>query len=246
MQVREDQVLANLSLKLKELTRKYNISIDTCTQVSGDYKNIDNKDETIIRGSRAIVDKIDIGYIVSKPSPKEMKMLEPILKSGFSHEYVPNICYSVYKNRGGKYNRLKIWLYIDYSTMRVHDLFVTDYNFNPLPIEKTQVKITEDQKVIITTVSGKGKISRKEKKEMDNINTTKEIRKIKEEDKKKEEDKLNEINQMFEESDSELEELSEEDKKRLQYHMESTSSVAFLESDSETPDVEMQEDDFDW
>ena len=173
-------------------------------------------------------------------------MLEPILKSGFNHEYEPNICYSVYKNRGGKYSRLKIWLYIDYDTMRVHDLFVTDYNFNYLPIEKTQVKITEDQKVIITTVSGKGKISRKEKKEMDNINTTKEIRKIKEEDKKKEEDKLNEINQMFEESDSELEELSEEDKKRLQYHMESTSSVAFLESDSDTPDVEMQEDDFDW
>ena len=54
------------------------------------------------------------------------------------------------------------------------------------------------------------------------------------------------INQVFEESDSELEELSEEDKKRLQYHMESTSSVAFLENDSETPDVEMQEDDFDW
>ena len=51
---------------------------------------------------------------------------------------------------------------------------------------------------------------------------------------------------MFEESDSELEELSEEDKKRLQYHMESTSSIAFLENDSETPDVEMQEDDFDW
>ena len=246
MQVREDQVLANLSLKLKELTRKYNISIDTCTQVSGDYKNIDNKDETIIRGSRAIVDKIDVGYIVSKPSKKEMKMLEPILKSGFNHEYEPNICYSVYKNRGGKYSRLKIWLYIDYDTMRVHDLFVTDYNFNHLPIEKTQVKITEDQKVIITTVSGKGKISRKEKKEMDNINTTKEIRKIKEEDKKNKENELNSINQVFEESDSELEELSEEDKKRLEYHMKSTSSVAFLENDSETPDVEMQEDDFDW
>ena len=42
------------------------------------------------------------------------------------------------------------------------------------------------------------------------------------------------------------ENLSEEDKKRLEYHMKSTNSVAFLESDSETPDVEMQEDDFDW
>ena len=39
MQVREDQVLGNLSTKLKELTEKYNISIDTWTQVSGDFKN---------------------------------------------------------------------------------------------------------------------------------------------------------------------------------------------------------------
>ena len=36
------------------------------------------------------------------------------------------------------------------------------------------------------------------------------------------------------------------DKKILEYHMKSTNSVAFLENDSETPDVEMQEDDFDW
>lgn len=39
MQIREDQVLGNLSIKLKELCRKYNISIDTWTQVTGDFKN---------------------------------------------------------------------------------------------------------------------------------------------------------------------------------------------------------------
>ena len=101
-------------------------------------------------------------------------------------------------------------------------------------------------KEFVTYMAELKKVPRKEKKEMDNINTSKEIRKIKEEDKKKEEDKLNEINQVFEESDSELEELSEEDKKRLKYHMENTGSVAFLENESGTPDVEMQEDDFDW
>ena len=56
MALREDQVLGNLSTKLKELTRKYNISIDTWTQVTGDFKNDSNRDQTIVRGSKAIID----------------------------------------------------------------------------------------------------------------------------------------------------------------------------------------------
>ena len=56
MTVREDQVLGNLSTKLKNLTAKYNISIDTWTQVSGDFKNEANRDQTIVRGAKSIVD----------------------------------------------------------------------------------------------------------------------------------------------------------------------------------------------
>ena len=55
MQVREDQVLGNLSNKLKEMCRKYNISIDTWTQVTGDFKNENNRDQTIVRGRRKVV-----------------------------------------------------------------------------------------------------------------------------------------------------------------------------------------------
>ncbi len=56
----------------------------------------------------------------------------------------PNVCMSIYKNRGGKFNEIKIWLYVDYGTMRVHDLFVTAYDYIILPINKTMVKIDED------------------------------------------------------------------------------------------------------
>ena len=34
--------------------------------------------------------------------------------------------------------------------MRVHDLFVTDYDYNLLPIDKTYVGVNEDQKIIIS------------------------------------------------------------------------------------------------
>ena len=54
MQIREDQVLANVGLKLKEMTRKYNISIDTATQVSANFQKSDARDETVIRGRRKL------------------------------------------------------------------------------------------------------------------------------------------------------------------------------------------------
>ena len=58
---------------------------------------------------------------------------------------------SFYKNRGGRYNRIKVWLYVDYSTMRVHDLYCTNYdNEIVADIPQTYMKIEED-KVIATT-----------------------------------------------------------------------------------------------
>lgn len=135
MAVREDQVLLELSKAIKNICRKYNVSFDTCTQVSGEFKNIENRDETIVRGAKALVDKADIGIIAMPPTEKELKMIDHILNSYIIRGDkklqcpLPNLVYSIYKNRGGKYKKMKIWLYIEYSTMRVHDLFVTGYDY---------------------------------------------------------------------------------------------------------------------
>ena len=151
MAIREDQVLANLGLKLKELTRKYNVSIDTWTQVSGDIKNEQNRDQSVVRGAKALVDKIDTGFVASRPTIKELKLLEPITRNLLAKKGVgtiPNLCYSVYKNRGGKLNNVKIWQYVDYDTMRVHDLFMTDNEYQLLPVSKLYIGVNENAKVI--------------------------------------------------------------------------------------------------
>ena len=148
MQVREDQVLSNLSTKLKELTRKFNISLDTWTQVNGELKNDQTRDENVVRGSRAIIDKVDTAFIASRPTPREYKLIDKYIKRMMGKQ-PPNLCFSVYKNRGGKYNRIKIWLYVDYDTMRVHDCFVTDYDYIIVPdISKTYVAVNEDVGVV--------------------------------------------------------------------------------------------------
>jgi replicative DNA helicase len=144
MTVREDQVLSNLSNKLKNMARKYRVSIDTATQVSGDYKNENNRDATIVRGAKAIIDKSDGAYIMTRPTAMELKKLEPIMRELFGAPE-PNLCLSLYKNRGGKWADIRIWLYIDYGTMRTHDLFVTDNAYNLLPdFPKTYINSTDD------------------------------------------------------------------------------------------------------
>ena len=148
MQVREDQILHNLGVKLKELTRKYNISIDTWTQVSLDIKNEQNRDSSVIRGAKGLKDKADVMFIATRPTIKEYKLLEKILKSPKClGKKEPNLCYSIYKNRGGKLNNVKIWMYVDYDTMRVHDCFITDYEYKLLMSPKTYIGLNEDMKI---------------------------------------------------------------------------------------------------
>ena len=145
MVVREDQVLANLSKKLKNFTRKFDVSIDSFTQVTGDFKNETNRDQTIVRGSKAIIDKADGAMIAMPPTEKELKKIEPITRE-LINKPAPNLVYSLYKNRGGKWNKIKIWLYIDYSTMRVHDLFVTDYEYKLIKdMEKTYIDVNDKE-----------------------------------------------------------------------------------------------------
>lgn len=145
MVVREDQVLANLSKRLKNFTRKFDISLESYTQVTGDFKNEANRDQTIVRGAKSIIDKADGALIAMPPTVKELKKIEPITRE-MLNGYVPNLVYSLYKNRGGKWNKIKIWLYIDYNTMRTHDLFVTDYEYKLIKeMPKTYINIEDEE-----------------------------------------------------------------------------------------------------
>ena len=72
------------------------------------------------------------------------------MKSRFL-KWQPNRCITVYKNRGGEYTKCKIWVYIEYSTMRVHDLFCTDEDYQILDMPQTFTRVREDQKVVFST-----------------------------------------------------------------------------------------------
>lgn len=150
MTTREDQALLSLSTKLKQMTRDFGVSINTATQVNAEFRNENIRDQTLVAGAKAVINKADNAMIVSNPTLKEMKKIDSILRNSISA--VPNLVLSVYKVRDGQHSNVKIWLNVDYATMRVHDLFVTDYDYKLIDIEKTYINVWSDDVATTTPI----------------------------------------------------------------------------------------------
>ena len=157
--LREDQVLANVSKVLKDLARELNICIITATQITGEADKSDRTAQ-LIRGSKAIVDKVDVGIIFTRPTKEE--------KNAWVRGKMPtkaNLVYNIYKNRGGEYNNLKIVLSVDYRTMRIKDLFVVDMNnievkdVDGFPLFKTRIGYNDDGKLSVKASKNKEKVA---------------------------------------------------------------------------------------
>ena len=55
----------------------------------------------------------------------------------------PNMATWVYKLRSSRITRVIIWSYYDLGTLRCTDLFVTDYNFNLIDVDITNIEVAE-------------------------------------------------------------------------------------------------------
>lgn len=64
IRLREDNILFMISAKLKDIANIYGVFIISSTQLSGDFKISDSPDQTLLRGSKAIADKIDVGLLL--------------------------------------------------------------------------------------------------------------------------------------------------------------------------------------
>src|SRR5699024_2767010 len=99
-------------------------------------------DHSLLQGTKSMADKFHYGIIIIMPRNKELEALELILSRGFGH--VPNMVYHIYKNRKSKWKG-KLYLYIDYDTMRVTELFMTDFSNNKLNVPLTKLEEFEEE-----------------------------------------------------------------------------------------------------
>ena len=140
---REDQVLLYLSDKLKNVAEKYDISIQSATQLNRSGVGRDMQMNTnALRGGSAIADKVDVGMILHKAKESDLEKVQEIIEdSGFGNE--PNMMRFLYKNREG-IPEVIFFTYLDKSTIREECLFATDYDYNIIEdIEDLQYEFSE-------------------------------------------------------------------------------------------------------
>ena len=142
MKLREDNILFMLSIKLKDLCNKYGIFIMSSTQLNGDYKDAKIIDQNLLRGAKAIADKVDVGLIGLPVKEEDIKTLQPVIENyGFEE---PNLKIAIYKNRRGKHKGDILWCSADLSTCRVRPMFLTNQVYKMLPIGDTRVIVQEE------------------------------------------------------------------------------------------------------
>ena len=132
LRIREDVALGMLSTALKDLAVEMKLFVMSSTQTNAQGDDVNQKgmkDEKVIRGSRAIIDKCDIATVLSRVTSEDLELLKGMIEQIGK---APNQVTDVYKVRRGKYNKVRIWSYMDLGTCRKQDLFVTDEKCRPL------------------------------------------------------------------------------------------------------------------
>jgi len=119
--LRNDEILLMFSTALKELAVELNICMFTSTQVNANADSNQNiRNESSIAGSRAVINKADIGMVMARPSKEEIDFFASM------GEPIPTIVTDIYKVRSGEWTQVRIWSIVDLGNLRKEDLYMTD------------------------------------------------------------------------------------------------------------------------
>ena len=142
--LREDVVLMLLANELKQLAKDYNIFIFSATQVNAAAMSEDGefKNEMSIRGSKAVADKADMGFVMTRVTEKLwnsiLTKLNAAINSGvlpstvLSDEIRPTHVLDIYKMRRGRFKNVRIWTNLHLGTGYRKDLFITSADNTPI------------------------------------------------------------------------------------------------------------------
>ena len=142
IKLREDNILFMLSTRLKDLCNKYGIFVMSATQLNGDWKDAKIPDQNLLRGAKAIADKIDYGSILLNTTDEDLVALEQIMSSNMFDK--PTIKMSIYKNRRGRYKGVILWCKADLGCCRIKPMFCTTYDYEMVSIDDIRIRLTEE------------------------------------------------------------------------------------------------------
>ena len=142
VKLREDNILFMLSTRLKDICNKYGVFIMSATQLNGSYVDSDTPDQNLLRGAKAIADKIDYGAILLGVKDNDLVSLENILSTNAFDK--PTIKMSVYKNRRGRYKGVLLWCKADLGCCRIKPMFCTTYDYEMVSIDDVRIRIDDE------------------------------------------------------------------------------------------------------
>ena len=142
VKLREDNILFMLSTRLKDICNQYGVFIMSATQLNGDYQQAETPDQNLLRGAKAIADKIDYGAILLSVKDDDLVALENILSSNIFER--PTIKMSIYKNRRGRYKGVILWCKADLGCCRIKPMFCTTYDYEMVSIDDVRIRIDEE------------------------------------------------------------------------------------------------------
>lgn len=140
--LREDNILFLMSSKLKDITVQQGVFILSSTQLNADYQTSETPDQNLLRGSKAIADRIDFGSILLEVRKEDLEKITPFCnKNGLP---IPNVKQSVYKNRGNKQKGIYIWMVTNTGTCTFDGIFVTDWAYNVIDLPLLKIKVEDE------------------------------------------------------------------------------------------------------
>ncbi len=141
--LREDNVLFMMSVKLKDIAVQNQVFILSSTQLNGDYVESKTYDQNLLRGAKAIADKVDAGMIMLPVTEQDRESIKLFCdKNGFE---MPTMKISIYKNRRGRYNHFFLWCNPDLGICRINVQFATSYLYEPIEIEDLVINVKSDK-----------------------------------------------------------------------------------------------------
>ena len=142
VRLREDNILFMLSTRLKDICNQYGVFIMSATQLNGSYTDAETPDQNLLRGAKAIADKIDYGAIMLGVKDEDLVALEKILATNLFER--PVIKMSVYKNRRGRYKGVYLWCKADLGCCRIKPMFCTTYDYEMVNIDDIRIRVEDE------------------------------------------------------------------------------------------------------
>lgn len=142
--IREDVSLAIFSAKLKTIANELGIFIMSATQLNADADKMKGiRNQLTIRGSKAIMDKADVGSIISVVGDEDKEVITAICNK--LHCPIPNLTIDIFKTRRSRFKNVRIWCNADLGTCRIKDLFCTDAYYNLITLQMVSQMIEFDK-----------------------------------------------------------------------------------------------------